>query len=55
MARLHSIKAKGYNDEDLTRINDVAKALGTIDVQDIDDFFVVMAEALDFYKIKLKK
>ena len=30
-------------------------ALGTIDVQDIDDFFVVMAEALDFYNIKLKK
>ena len=30
-------------------------ALGTIDVQDIDDFFVVMAEALEFYNIKLKK
>ena len=37
MARLHSIKAKGYNDEDLTRINDVAKALGTIDVALMDN------------------
>ena len=32
MARLHSIKAKGYNEEDATQINDVAKALATIDV-----------------------
>jgi len=32
MARLHSIKAKGYNEDDATRINDVAKALSTIDV-----------------------
>ena len=29
-------------------------ALGTIDVQDIDDFFVVLAEALDTFKITLK-
>lgn len=31
MARLHSIKAKGFNEEDATRINDIAKALGTLD------------------------
>lgn len=52
MARLHSIKAKGYNDEDLTRINDVAKALGTIDValmdnegnwRDMSDIFIDIA------------
>ena len=36
MARLHSIKANGYNEEDATRINDVAKALGTIDVALMD-------------------
>lgn len=29
-------------------------ALGTIDVKDIDDFFVVLAEALDTFKITLK-
>lgn len=37
MARLHSIKAKGYNEEDETQINDVAKALGTIDVALLDN------------------
>ena len=36
MARLHSIKAKGFNEEDATRINDIAKALGTIDVALMD-------------------
>lgn len=37
MARLHSIKQKGYNEEDETQINDVAKALGTIDVALMDN------------------
>ena len=37
MARLHSIKATGYNQEDETRINDVAKALATIDVALLDN------------------
>lgn len=37
MARLHSIKAKGYSEEDETKINDVAKALGTIDVALMDN------------------
>ena len=37
MARLHSIKQKGYNEEDGTQINDVAKALGTIDVALMDN------------------
>ena len=30
-------------------------ALGTIDVKDIDDFLVVLNEALIFYKIKLSE
>lgn len=29
-------------------------ALGTIDVKDIEDFFVVLKEALEYFKIKLK-
>lgn len=29
-------------------------ALGTIDVKDIEDFFVVLSNALDFYNIRLK-
>lgn len=37
MARLHSIKAKGYNEEDITKINDVAKALATVDVALLDN------------------
>lgn len=37
MARLHSIKAKGYNEEDATQINDVSKALSTIDVALMDN------------------
>lgn len=36
MARLHSIRAKGYNDEDTTKVNDVAKALSHIDVVLLD-------------------
>lgn len=31
MARLHSIKQKGFNEEDTTRINDIAKALATLE------------------------
>lgn len=31
MARLHAIKAKGFNEEDATRINDIAKALSTLE------------------------
>ena len=30
MARLHSIKSKGFNEEDATNINDVAKALASL-------------------------
>lgn len=37
MARLHSIKAKGYNEEDETKINDVSKALAHIDVALLDN------------------
>lgn len=36
MARLHSIKEKGFNEDDATKINDVAKALSTIDVELLD-------------------
>ncbi len=36
MARLHSIKEKGFNEEDETKINDVAKALSKIDVALLD-------------------
>lgn len=56
MARLHSIKANGYNEEDATKINDVAKALSTIDValmdgegswRDMSDIFDDIAEQWD--------
>lgn len=33
MARMHSIKQKGYNDEDTTKINDVAKALKSVGIE----------------------
>ena len=33
MSRLHSIKQLGYNEEDSTRINDIAKALSVVDVE----------------------
>lgn len=36
MARMHQIKQKGFNEEDETKINDVAKALATIDITLID-------------------
>lgn len=56
MARLHSIKEKGFNEEDSTRINDVAKALATVNValldeqdnwRDMSDIFIVVAENWD--------
>lgn len=36
MARMHSIRTTGFNSEDETKINDVAKALATIDVELMD-------------------
>ena len=36
IARLHQIKSTGYNQEDETRINDIAKALSKIDVALMD-------------------
>ena len=59
MARIQSIKQKGFNEEDETKINDVAKALSNIDValldnegnwRDMSDIFLEIAgqwEALD--------
>ena len=63
MARLHSIKAKGYNEEDATQINDVAKALATIDVALLDnegnwrkmsDIYSDIAEKWDMLDSKTK-
>ena len=63
MARLHSIKAKGYNEEDATQINDVAKALATIDVALLDnegnwramsDIYTDIAEKWDTLDSKTK-
>lgn len=36
IARLHSIKTTGFNQEDETKINDVAKALGTLNITLLD-------------------
>lgn len=36
LARLHSIKEKGYNEEDAAGINDIAKALDTVDIALMD-------------------
>lgn len=38
IARLHQIKSTGYNSEDETKINDVAKALAQIDVELMDQY-----------------
>ena len=38
IARLHQIKTTGYNQEDETKINDVAKALSKIDVALMDQY-----------------
>ena len=63
MARLHSIKEKGFNEEDETRINDIAKALGTIDValmdnegnwRDMSDIFSDIASKWDTLSGKQK-
>lgn len=37
MARMHQIKQNGFNDEDTTKLNDVAKALATINVELMDN------------------
>lgn len=48
--RLQQIKEKGFNEEDETRINDIAKALATVDIQLMDsegnwrDFEVILEE-----------
>ena len=36
IARMHSIRTTGYNSEDETKINDVAKALATLDIALLD-------------------
>lgn len=36
ISRLHSIRSTGYNSEDETKINDVAKALATVDIALLD-------------------
>lgn len=36
IARLHAIRTTGYNSEDETKINDVAKALATVDIALLD-------------------
>lgn len=36
IARLHAIKQKGFNEEDATKINDIAKALDTVHVSLMD-------------------
>lgn len=36
MARLHSIKQKGFNDEDTTKVNDIAKALNSVGIALMD-------------------
>lgn len=63
MARLHAIKEKGFNEEDETKINDIAKALGTIDValmdnegnwRDMSDIFSDIASKWDTLSGKQK-
>ena len=36
LARMHNIKQRGFNEEDATKINDVAKALATVDIALLD-------------------
>lgn len=38
MARLHSIRTTGYNSEDETTVNDIAKALKTVDIELMDQY-----------------
>lgn len=49
LARLHSIKQKGFNDEDETKINDIAKALGTVNIKllDQDNDWRAMSDIFD--------
>lgn len=56
MARMHSIKQQGFNSEDETTINDVAKALNKVGVvlmdqsgewREMDDIFAEIAEKWD--------
>lgn len=63
ISRLHSIRTTGYNQEDETKINDVAKALKTIDVElldqegnwrDMTDIFNDIAEQWDTMTDKQK-
>ena len=53
IARLHQIKSTGYNQEDETKVNDIAKALSKIDIvlmdqegnwRDMEDILVEVAE-----------
>lgn len=53
MARMHSIKQNGFNSEDATRINDVAKALNVVGMElmdqngkwmEMDDIFIGIAD-----------
>jgi hypothetical protein len=37
LARLHSIKETGFNEEDATQVNDVAKALAAVNIQLFDE------------------
>lgn len=56
IARMHAIRTTGYNSEDETKINDVAKALATVDIalldqegnwRDMTDIFNDIAEQWD--------
>lgn len=53
MARMHTMRQTGYNEEDETRINDVAKALATVNIalmdsegnwRDMDQIFIEVAQ-----------
>ena len=56
MTRLHSIKQNGYNEEDETKVNDIAKALNTVGIEllnqegewnRLDDIFTKIAAKWD--------
>ena len=63
IARLHQIKQTGYNQEDETKVNDIAKALSNIDIalmdqsnnwRDMEDILVDIAEKWDGLDDKTK-
>lgn len=63
IARLHQIKSTGYNSEDETKINDIAKALSKIDValmdqegnwRDMEDIMIDIASKWDTLDDKTK-